>query len=149
MIGKEATKVKLNVREVYTREPITAAPHLPASEARKLMDEHDIRRLPVVQDDKLVGIVTLLDLIQAAPASATSLSEWELEDALSEVTVEQAMTRDVHTASEDTDLRTVAALMLEYKIGGVPVVEGERVIGIVTESDIFRVLVDLLQDEVK
>lgn len=139
--------MKLNVSDVYTRDAITVAPETPAAEARKLMDEHDIRRLPVVQEDRLVGIVTLLDLMQSVPLSEATSSEQELDYLLEQVMVEQIMTRDVHAVGEDTHLATVASLMLEHKIGGVPVVEGERVIGIVTESDIFRVLVDLLQAE--
>lgn len=139
--------MKLNVSDVYTRDPIAVTPETPAAEARKLMDERDIRRLPVVREDKLVGIVTLLDLMQSVPLSETTSSGQELDYVLEQVTVEQIMTRDVHAVGEDTRLATVASLMLEHKIGGVPVVEGERVIGIVTESDIFRVLVDLLQDE--
>lgn len=138
--------MNVTVAKVFTEDAITVPPHLPAAEARKLMDEHDIRRLPVVEDERLVGIVTLLDLIQLAPGAGSG--GWELDDALEDVTVEQAMTRDVHTVSEDTDLGTVARLMLEHKIGGVPVVEGERVVGIITESDIFRVLADLLNGEV-
>lgn len=139
--------MRLTVGDVYTGDVITIAPGASAPEARKLMDQHGIRRLPVVRGDRLVGIVTLLDLMRAAPSPATSLSVWELNYLQDKVKVEEIMTRNVHTASPDTPLHTVASLMREHKIGGLPVVEDGRVVGIVTESDIFRVLVELLQGD--
>ena len=111
------------------------------------MEEHDIRRLPVVQDGKLVGIVTLTDLLRAAPSPATSLSIWELNYLLDKIKVAELMTRDVVTATPDTDLQAVAKIMAERKIGGIPVVEGDKVIGIITESDVFRALVKLLEEK--
>ncbi|MFS8523628.1 MAG: CBS domain-containing protein [Limnochordales bacterium] len=139
--------MKIKVDDVYTRNPVTVGPETSAPDARKLMEEHDIRRLPVVQDGKLVGIVTLTDLLRAAPSPATSLSIWELNYLLDKIKVAELMTRDVVTATPDTDLQAVAKIMAERKIGGIPVVEGDKVIGIITESDVFRALVKLLEEK--
>ena len=139
--------MKIKVDDVYTRNPVTVGPETSAPDARKLMEEHDIRRLPVVQDGKLVGIVTLTDLLKAAPSPATILSIWELNYLLDKIKVGELMTREVVTATPDTELQTVAKIMADRKIGGIPVVEGDKVVGIITESDVFRALVKLLEEK--
>src|SRR5690606_22275665 len=139
--------MKIKVDDVYTRNPVTVGPETSAPDARKLMEEHDIRRLPVAQDGKLVGIVTLTDLLRAAPPPSAGLSIRELHYLLDKIKVAELMTRDVVTATPDTDLQAVAKIMGERKIGGIPVVEGDKVIGIITESDVFRALVKLLEEK--
>lgn len=139
--------MKRTVGEVCTREPITIDPSGSAPEARKLMQSNDIRRLPVVRDGRLVGIVTLLDLMGAAPSAATSLSVWELNYLLDKVKIEQIMTKNVRSVRLDTPVHEAAALMLAYKIGGLPVLDGDDVVGIITESDIFRLFVELSEAE--
>lgn len=138
--------MKLKVQDVYTEDVVTIAPDASAPEASKLMQQHRVRRLPVVQGDRLVGIVALSDLMKASPSSATSLSVWELNYLADKVKVQEIMSEDVVTVSVDTNLRDVGRLMLDRKIGGIPVVRGDEVIGIVTESDIFRTFVDLLDE---
>ena len=127
----------MKVDDVYTRNAVVVGPDTSAPEARQLMAEHDVRRLPVVEDGKLVGIVTQTDLLKAAPSPATSLSIWELNYLLDKIKVAELMTREVVTTTPDTELQTVAKIMAERKIGGMPVVEGDRVVGIITESDVF------------
>ncbi|OUM98145.1 MAG: hypothetical protein BAA04_03555 [Firmicutes bacterium ZCTH02-B6] len=134
----------MKVADIYTRNPVVVDPETSAPQARKLMEEHKIRRLPVVDNGKLVGIVTLSDLLKAAPSPATSLSIWELNYLLDRVKVKEIMTRDVVTTTPETDLKAVASVMAERKIGGLPVVENGQVVGIITESDVFRALVRLL-----
>jgi len=134
----------MKVADIYTRNPVVVDPETSAPQARKLMEEHKIRRLPVVDNGKLVGIVTLSDLLKAAPSPATTLSVWELNYLLDRVKVKEIMTRDVVTTTPDADLKTVASIMAERKIGGLPVVENGKVVGIITESDVFRALVKLL-----
>lgn len=131
---------------MYTRDVITVDPATPAPVAQKLMDEHDVRRLPVVQGDELVGIVTLSDLMKAAPSAATTLSVWEINYLAEKITVQQIMSTTVFTVTPDDNLRVAANLMLQHKIGGLPVVEDGRVIGILTESDLFRTMVDMLDE---
>lgn len=76
----------MKVRDVYTRDVITVTPNTTLPEARRLMDGNDIRRLPVVAGGELVGIITLLDLMRAAPSPATSLSVWEINYLLDKLT---------------------------------------------------------------
>lgn len=135
----------MKVRDVYTRGAIVVDPNTSAPQARKVMEEHKIRRLPVVDGGKLVGIVTLTDLLKAAPSPATSLSIWELHYLLDRVKVSEIMTKDVVTTTPDADLREVARVMADRKIGGLPVVEDGQVVGMITESDVFRALVKLLE----
>lgn len=137
----------LKVKDIYTKGAITVSPKAPIAEARRLMEEHKIRRLPVVEGDRVVGIVTQLDLLRAAPSVATSLSIWEINYLLDKVRVEEIMTRDVVTVTPETDVAKVATVMKDRKIGGLPVVQDGRIVGVITESDIFRALVRLLQEE--
>ena len=129
------------VKDWMTPDPITIDPHTTLPEAGRLMKECNIRRLPVVENGRLVGIATLGDIREASPSNATSLSIYELNYLLSRLTVDEIMTRDPISIEPDTSIDAAARLMLERKIGGLPVVEGGKVIGIITESDIFRLLV--------
>ncbi len=129
------------VRDWMTPRPITIDPRTTLPEAHKLMKQSRIRRLPIVDHGKVVGILTLGDIREASPSDAISLSIFELNFLLARLTVDHIMTRDPVTVSPATTIRQAAQLLLEYKIGGLPVVEGEELVGIITESDIFRVLV--------
>lgn len=139
--------MKLKVKDMYTRDVVTVDPETSAPAAGKLMGEKNIRRLPVVKDGKLVGIVTLSDLMRAAPSPATSLSVWEINYLVDKIKVKEIMSKTVHTVSPDDNLRAAARLMLEHKIGGLPVVEDGRVVGILTESDVFRTMIDMLDGD--
>ena len=129
------------VKDWMTPDPITIDPHTTLPEAGRLMKECNIRRLPVIENGRLVGIATLGDIREASPSSATSLSIYELNYLLSRLTIDEIMTRDPISIEPDTSIDAAARLMLERKIGGLPVVDGGKVIGIITESDIFRLLV--------
>ncbi len=132
---------RYRVRDWMTPNPITIDPSTTLPEAHKLMKECRIRRLPVVDEGRVVGILTLGDVREASPSDASSLSIFELNYVLAKLTVEKIMTRDPLTISPDATIREAAQLMLEHKIGGLPVVDGTKLVGIITESDIFRVLV--------
>ena len=129
------------IKDWMTPDPITICPETTLPEADRLMKECGIRRLPVVQNGHLVGIVTLGDVREASPSNATSLSIYELNYLISRLTVGKIMTQDPITITPDTSIEAAARLMLEHKIGGLPVVDGTRVVGIITESDIFRLLI--------
>jgi len=130
------------VRDWMTPDPVTIGPKTTVPEAHKLMKEHDFRRLPVVDDHgRLIGIVTLSDLREAGPSSATSLSIFELNYLLAQLTIDKIMTRDVVTVSPDATIRDAANLMLKHEVGALPVMEDDKLVGIITESDIFRVIV--------
>ncbi len=135
----------MQIKDHMTRPPITAPPEMPMQEALQLMRERGIRRLPVVdKKGKLVGIVSDRDLLHASPSDATSLSVWELNYLLSKVTLKDVMTKNVITVTPETPVQEAARIMAEKKIGGLPVVQAGKVVGIITETDLFRVLLELL-----
>lgn len=132
------------VRTWMSDEVITAAPEIPIMEAAELMRREGIRRLPVVHNGKLVGIVAQGDIQEASPSDATSLSVWELNYLLAQITVGEIMTREVITVPPETPVEEAAALMRERKVGGLPVVEDGKLVGIITESDIFEAMIDVM-----
>ncbi len=135
------------VGEWMTSAVISVGPKASLIDVKRLMSSKHIRRLPVVDTGKLVGIVTLGDVREASPSDATSLSIYELNYLLARLTIDQFMTRSVITVTPYTEIYATAELMLEHKIGGLPVVSNGKLVGIVTESDIFRVLVKEARSE--
>ena len=137
----------MQVSERMTQPVITALPDMPLQDALNLMREKGIRRLPVVDSGgRLKGIVSDRDLLHASPSDATSLSVWELNYLLSKVTLQDVMTQEVITIEGDAPVEDVARLMVERKIHGMPVMDGDDVVGIITETDLFKVLVELLEE---
>lgn len=135
---------KTLVRDWMTANPITIEPTTTLTDAYMLMKQKKIRRLPVVDaGGKLVGIVTLGDVREAHPSDATTLSIYEINYLLAKLPVTQIMTANPFTTTPDATVYDAARLMLEHKIGGLPVIEGGRVVGIITESDIFRLMVQM------
>ena len=130
-----------------TPNPLTITPQTTLPEAEQLMKARRIRRLLVVEHSRLVGIVTRGDVREAKPSDATSLSIYELNYLVSKLTVDKIMTRNPITILPEANLREAAKLMLENKIGALPVVVNETLVGIITESDIFRVLVQMLEPQ--
>lgn len=127
-----------------TKNPITITADVPISEALDLMRRNKVHRFPVLdKKGKLVGIVTHKDLLHASPSSVTSLSVWEMTYLLSQVTVKEAMSRDVITVREDCPIEEAARLMEDNDIGSLPVMRDDRVVGIITESDLFRLFLEL------
>jgi len=101
--------------------------------------------LPVLDPQgRLVGIVSDRDLLLASPSPATSLAIWEIHELLAKLTVEKIMTREVLTVPEDTPLEEAARLMVDRRIGGLPVMRGAALVGIISESDLFQALLQLL-----
>jgi acetoin utilization protein AcuB len=105
------------------------------------MQDNDIRRLPVVEHGRVVGIVTWGDIREASASDATSLTVFELAYLLKKLLVGKIMTPRPITVTPTTTISRAAQLMMEHKIGGLPVVENGKLVGILTESDIFRMLV--------
>ncbi len=132
----------LHVKDWMTRRVITVDPRTSLPDAHKLMRTNNIRRLPVVERGKLVGIVTRSDIREASPSEATTLSIWEMHYQLSKLSVGVIMTRDPYTVTPDTTIKDAAKLMYTYKFGGLPVVnDAGELQGIMTELDIFRILI--------
>jgi len=117
---------------------------MPITEAVEMMRREHIRRAPVIEKGKLIGIVTDIDLLNASPSPATTLSIWEMNYLISKITVGEVMTRDVFTIEEDTPIEEAARIMADNKIGGLPVIRNNRVVGIITETDIFKIFLELL-----
>lgn len=123
---------------------ITIPPEMPAIEALDLMKREHIRRAPVMKDGKLVGIVSDKDLLNASPSAATSLSVWEVNYLVSKILVKDVMAKKVITVNEDTPIEEAARMMVDSKIGGLPVMRGEAIVGMITETDLFKVFLELL-----
>jgi acetoin utilization protein AcuB len=123
---------------------ITITPEMPIVDALNLMKRERIRRTPVIKDGKLVGIISDKDLLNASPSPATSLSVWEVNYLLSKITVGEVMTKNVFSVTADTPIEEAARIMADNKIGGLPVLRGEHVVGIITETDLFKVFLELM-----
>ncbi len=124
---------------------ITVPPDMPVVDALNLMRVEHIRRTPVVDDKgKLVGIVSDKDLLNASPSAATTLSVWEINYLLSKITVADVMTKEVVTITEDTPIEEAARIMADNKIGGLPVTRDGKVVGIITETDLFKILLEMM-----
>ena len=133
------------VHERMSRHPITITEDTPIDEAIKLMRDEKVRRLPVLnKKGELVGIVSEKDLLYVSPSPATSLSIYEIHYLISKITAGEIMTTDVITVSEYTPLEEAARIMADNKIGGLPVMRDEELVGIITESDIFRSFTEIL-----
>jgi acetoin utilization protein AcuB len=133
------------VRERMSPNPVTIGAQCTITEALRVMREKQVRRLPVLNEQgDLAGIVSEKDLLYASPSPATSLSIYEMHELLSRLKVSELMTTDLVTVAPDTLLEEAARVMVDNKIGGLPVVEGRRLVGIITETDIFKVFLELL-----
>src|SRR3970282_2179382 len=138
-------EVAMLVGERMGRPVITVRAEMPIQDALTLMHTEHIRRGPVVDArGRLVGLVSEMDLLKASPSEATSLSIWEVHYLLSKITVERVMTREVITVAEQTPIEEAARIMADNEIGGLPVLRGRELVGIVTETDLFRVFLGLL-----
>lgn len=137
------------VGEKMTKPVVTLLATAPFQDGLKLMREYKIRRIPIVDgQQRLIGIVSERDLLHAAPSPATSLSIWEMNYLLWKLTVGDVMTKKVFTVRAETPLQDAAQLMLDHKIGGLPVVDAtQHVVGVITETDIFKAFVALLSSE--
>src|SRR5512142_1881100 len=129
--------VEMLVGERMTPRPITVSQDASIDDALHTMRERKVRRLPVVDAaGRMVGIVSDKDLLHAAPSPATSLSVYELHYLLSKLTVKRVMSSPVITIGPGTPLEEAARIMADNKIGGLPVVEDARLVGIITETDV-------------
>lgn len=133
------------VGERMKQPVITVRPDVPVQDALNLMHKEHVRRFPVLDGHgKLVGLVTEKDLLNAKPSEATTLSVWEISYLLSKITVERVMSRKLITVTEDTPLEEAARIMADSKVGCLPVMQGDELVGIITETDLFRVFLELL-----
>jgi len=128
----------MKVRDLMSVDPIAVSPDTAVFDARQTMVKERIRHLLVTEGQRLLGIVTDRDIRLNLPSQATSLSVWEVNYLLARLTVQEVMTTGVIIIGPDQNARNAARLMLEHKIGALPVLDGERLIGIITETDVLR-----------
>ena len=132
------------VKERMTHNPITIRPDTTVTEAQAMMKREKIHHLPVMdKDEKLVGIVSEKDLLYASPSPASTLSVYEMSSLLAKLKVEKVMSKNVVTVPEDVPLEEAARIMADRGVGGLPIMRGRSLVGIITESDLFRVFIEL------
>ena len=127
--------------EIMNRDMVTVDKHASLRMARRILDQYRIRHLLVVEGKRLVGIVTDRDLRQAAPSSKSPLTISERQEFMDELKVLEVMSRKLITASSTTTIREAAKVMVSEKIGCLPVVDGNQLVGIVTQADLLEMLV--------
>ncbi len=133
------------VKDRMSKPPITIRENVGVEDALQLMHNEDIRRLPVVnKQGKMVGIVSELDLLKVSPSPATSLSVYEIPYLLAKIKMADVMTKDVISVTENTPLEEAARVMADNKIGGLPVTRDGKVVGVVTETDLFKTFLEML-----
>ncbi len=132
------------VKNRMTSNPYTISPDATIAEALELMRHNGIRKLPVVKGGELVGIVTEREMLEVSPSKATTLSVFEVNYLLGKTKVSQAMTKDLITISADALLEEAALLMRDNNISTLPVLDGEKLCGIITETDIFNAFIELM-----
>lgn len=135
------------VRDWMTKSPITCGPGASLGAVRAQMEREDVQRLLVVDDESsLLGVVSWTDVMAAWPSEFTSLEPFEVRELVARVGVEEIMTRDVVSVEPDATIAEAVNLMFEHRVGALPVVEGRRVVGIFTNSDIRQGLVRILTE---
>jgi CBS domain-containing protein len=130
------------IKDWMTSNVVSVEPNASIIEADQIMKEFGIRRLPVVTGTKVIGMVTKGDIREASPSDANSLTIWEMNYLINRIQVKDVMTKDVISVSSDDSIYDAAALMLDNKVSGLPVIDrNKHIVGIITESDIFRMVV--------
>lgn len=132
------------VKQFMTSRVFTVSPEDNIADTMALMREKQINRLPVVEKGRLVGIVTDGDLREVSPSPATTLSIFELNYLVGKTPIREVAVKKVITCTPDTKIEDAALLMREHGIGALPVIENGKLVGIVTESDIFDTFLDIM-----
>ena len=131
------------VEKWMTEKVITVDQKESLSEAINILKRNRIRRMPVLDGDRLVGIVSDRDLKEASPSKASSLDIWELHYLMSKIKVKDIMTKNPITIERKATIERASIIMHDRKIGGLPVVDGDELVGIITEQDIFEALINI------
>jgi acetoin utilization protein AcuB len=133
------------VEERMSKPVLTITPDVAVQDALARMKKDHVRRYPVVDDQgRMVGIVTDTDLLNASPSEATTLSVWEVNYLLSKITVDRVMSKKVISVSEKTTIEEAARILADSKVGGLPVLRDGHLVGIITETDMFNIFLEML-----
>lgn len=131
------------VKEFMTKRVVFIDPDTSIAHAADLMREQNLHRLPVMENGKLVGLVTEGTIAEATPSKATTLSIYEMNYLLNKTKVKDVMVRDVFTLDEDASLEDAVYLMFKHKVGILPVMKGEELRGVITDRDIFKAFLEV------
>jgi len=134
----------MNVGRRMSHPVITVQPELQITKAHELMAHEKIGQTPVVKNGKLVGIVSKNDISRAYPSSVTSLAVWEIASLLEKIKVKDVMVTTVRTVQEDTLIEDAARIMVDSVISSLPVMRGKELVGIITEADLFNIMLEML-----
>lgn len=133
------------VRDQMTPNPICGHPEMPVTEAQELMQENNIRHLPILDEDEtLVGLITHRSLMNAVPSDISKFSPFVVNYVLAKIKARNIMVKNVITISEDTAFEEAARIMADKKIGCLPVMRGDELVGIISDNDLFNIMVGLL-----
>jgi len=136
------------VRNRMSKDPVNVTPETSIDDALALLKVHKIRRLPVEESGKLVGIVTDKDLMRVMPSDATTLSKFEINDLLAKIKIRDIMAKSVISVNEGAPIEEAALLMSRNHISGLPVISNDgAIVGVITETDIFDAFVDIMDLE--
>jgi acetoin utilization protein AcuB len=135
----------MKVNHRMTANPITATPKTTYREAMKLMQDNHVNHLPIVTDKgKLVGLVTQEDMLSASPSPVTSLSVFEIYSLLDKITMERIMSKPVLAVDEHCSLPAAARFMVDNDVGCLPIMDGDKLVGIITDTDIFKAFIEVM-----
>lgn len=133
------------VRDQMTPNPICGHPEMPVADAQALMQQHNIRHLPILDDEgRLVGLITQRSLLQATPSNVRKLNPFVINYILSKIKARHVMVKDVITIEEDVPIEEAARIMADKRIGCLPVMRGDKLVGIISDNDLFRAMLNLL-----
>jgi acetoin utilization protein AcuB len=136
----------MKIAEVMSRSLVTLTPEQTLRDAVELLRSKHIRHLPVVEDSKLIGIVTDRDVKRATPSLLSGVDRDEYDRVLDETKIAQIMTREPMTVTPESGLKAAVKIFIDRKVGALPVVSGSQLVGIITEIDLLRVFHDMLKD---
>jgi acetoin utilization protein AcuB len=134
----------MNVGRRMSHPVITVEPNTPITRIHELMAHEKIHQTPVVKNGKLVGIISEKDILKAYPSPVTSLSVWEITSLLGKITVKDIMVKKIQTVTEATPIEEAARIMVDNQVGCLPVMRGEELVGIITRSDLFSIMFEML-----
>jgi len=135
----------MNVSDIMTKEVVTLQEEESLREALALLQRHRIRHVPVVSGTRLIGIVTDRDLKRATPSLLSGIDRDAFDRVLDETRVGQVMTRNPYTVTPTMSLKEAARILIDQRFGALPVIEGGRLAGIITETDLLKALHDMLE----
>lgn len=135
----------MNVSEIMTKEVVTLQEEQSLREALGMLQRHRIRHVPVVSGTRLIGIVTDRDLKRATPSLLSGIDQEAFDRVLNETRVGQIMTRNPYTVTPSMSLKDAAKILIDQRFGALPVIEGGKLIGIITETDLLKALHDMLE----